>query len=46
MTKEERRKLMPWTTAIIDDLREQFGPNAIVMIKAKENGQVIKWEKR
>lgn len=46
MTKEQRRALMPWVTSIIDDLRAAFGDDAIVMIKAQENGQVIDWVKR
>lgn len=43
MTKEERRAAMPWTTAIIDALREAFGEPAA--IKASENGIEVNWRK-
>lgn len=40
-TKEERRALMPESTAHIDDMRENFGE--LVGIEAEENGQTVKW---
>lgn len=44
MTREERRKAMPLTTAFVDDIIAHFGrPRSI---RATENGHEIVWTDR
>lgn len=45
MTKEERRALMPLVTAFVDDMRKAFGNDAIIYIKAVENGFSVEWRR-
>lgn len=40
MSKEAKRKAMPYTTKIVDAYREAFG---VVGIRASERGYVIVW---
>jgi hypothetical protein len=44
VTKEQRRKAMPETSAFIDDIRQHFGSESIVYISAKEGNEEITWE--
>jgi hypothetical protein len=44
MTKEQRRKAMPETSAFIDSIREHFGSESIVYISAKEGNEEIRWQ--
>jgi peptidase E len=46
MSKQQRRAAMPIVTAFVDDIRKHFGVDAIVAIKASENGQKIEWRKQ
>jgi hypothetical protein len=43
VTREERRALMPESSAFIDDMRENFGE--LLSIDAQEGGVRVKWEK-
>lgn len=43
MTKDQRRALMPTTSAWVDACREAFGEPA--GIKAREGGIVVDWRK-
>jgi len=43
LSKEERRRLMPVTTEIVDAYREVFGE--LASIQARENGIEIDWQK-
>lgn len=43
MTREERRKQMPISTALIDAWRAAFGE--MKSIKARENGLTVDWRK-
>ena len=42
-TKSERRKAMPWVTAVIDDLRQNG--IEVIEINARENGHSVRWRK-
>jgi hypothetical protein len=44
MTKQERRKAMPETSAFIDNIRQHFGSESIVYISAKEGNEEITWQ--
>lgn len=44
MTKEERRKAMPYTSEFIDWFRAEFGDP--VEIRASENGHEIDWRRK
>lgn len=41
MTKAERRQLMPVSSEIIDDLRQNFGE--VTYIHATENSHEVQW---
>lgn len=43
VTKQQRRQLMPICSKWIDEMRQEFGADQIVYIKASENGQAIEW---
>ena len=45
MTKEQRRLAMPYVTSCLDDVRQHFG-DAIIRIKADENGHKVEWVKK
>lgn len=42
-SKDDRRRLMPYTTAIVDAYREAFGE--LEAIKATEAGIAVEWRK-
>jgi hypothetical protein len=44
MSKEERRKAMPYTTEFIDWCRAEFGDP--IAISASENGHSIEWRRK
>ena len=41
MTRDERKKLMPLSSAFVEEMRKEFGEP--VYIKAQENGHSIEW---
>ena len=43
MTRAELRNAMPESTKFIDDIRQAFGQENIVAIRASENGQTVEW---
>jgi hypothetical protein len=45
LTREQRRELMPICTKWIDEMREAFGADQIVYIKASESGHQVEWRK-
>lgn len=46
MTRDEMRKAMPFTAAIVDDIREVFGNDAIARIDAAEGSHEVRWQAR
>lgn len=46
MKRDEMRKAMPFTAAIVDDIREVFGNDAIARINAVEGSHEVRWQAR
>lgn len=45
MTRAELRAAMPECAAFIDWVREEFGADSVIAIRARENGNAVEWRK-